>query len=62
MTEKKLIPKPLRGSKSPLFWQIIEFLRLKNSPGKYRHKKIFLLIAFQKSLNSGQKTTDFRRY
>ena len=25
-------------------------------------KKIFLLIAFQQSLNSGQKTTDFRRY
>ncbi len=25
-------------------------------------KKIFLLIAFQESLNSGQKTADFRRY
>jgi hypothetical protein len=25
-------------------------------------KKIFLLITFQKSLNSGQKTADFRRY
>ncbi len=25
-------------------------------------KKIFLLKAFQKSLNSGQKTADFRRY
>jgi hypothetical protein len=25
-------------------------------------KKIILLIAFQQSLNSGQKTTDFRRY
>ncbi len=25
-------------------------------------KKIFLLIAFQQSLNSGQKTADFRRY
>ncbi len=25
-------------------------------------KKTFLLIAFQKSLNSGQKTADFRRY
>jgi hypothetical protein len=25
-------------------------------------KKIFLLIAFQQSFNSGQKTTDFRRY
>jgi hypothetical protein len=26
LTEKKLIPKPLRGSKSPLFWRFIEFL------------------------------------
>ncbi len=25
-------------------------------------KKIYLLIAFQQSLNSGQKNTDFRRY
>jgi hypothetical protein len=25
-------------------------------------KKIFLLKAFQQSLNSGQKTADFRRY
>jgi hypothetical protein len=25
-------------------------------------KKIFLVIAFQQSLNSGQKTTNFRRY
>ncbi len=25
-------------------------------------KKIFLLIAFQQSLNSSQKTTDFRRF
>jgi hypothetical protein len=25
-------------------------------------KKIFLLIAFQQCLNSGQKTADFRRY
>jgi len=25
-------------------------------------KKIFLLIAFQQSLSSGQKTTDFRRH
>ncbi len=25
-------------------------------------KKIFLLIAFQQSLNSSQKTADFRRY
>ncbi len=25
-------------------------------------KKIFLLIAFKQSLNSGQKTADFRRY
>ncbi len=35
---KTLIPKPLRGSKLPLIWQLIEFLRSKNSPAKYRHK------------------------
>ncbi len=25
-------------------------------------KKIYLLVAFQQSLSSGQKTADFRRY
>jgi hypothetical protein len=79
-----LIPKPLRGSKSPLFWRFIEFLRPKKIRPEniaikghknciffekmylnlFRQdiKKIFLLMAFQQSLNSGQKTADFRRY
>ncbi len=58
--------KTLRGSKSPLFWRIIEFLRSKKFARKIlsplKCTKIVLLIAFQQSLNSGQKTTDFHRY
>ncbi len=80
---KKLIPKPLRGSKLPLIWRFIEFLKSKKFACKispfvasklyffwkmylslFRQdiKKISLLIAFQQSLSSGQKTSDFRRY
>jgi hypothetical protein len=44
-----LIPKPLRGSKYV------------PKPFRQDIEKICLLIAFQQSLSSGQKNTDFRR-
>ncbi len=73
--KKKSVPKPFRGSKSPLIWRFIE-IRLQNIAIKWHKNCIFfkmdlnlfrqdikticLLIAFQQSLSSGQKTTDFR--
>ncbi len=45
---KNLIPKPLRGSKSPLIWRFIEFLGQKNSPAKYHHKVAWKLNYFWK--------------
>ncbi len=57
---KKLISKPLRGSKLPLIRRFIEFLRSKSILFQEDIKKI--LIAFQQSLSSGQKTADFPRY
>jgi hypothetical protein len=58
MTQKKLIPKPLRGSKSPLIWRFIKFLRSKkirpqNIDIKWHRNSIFFLKNGPKPFQAG---------